>query len=228
MTISRQFQLNRCALLLLTVFCFYSAKAFSQANVSASYYWDDRHFNTLALQIASNSLPMDLSLWGFSDFHADQNNSHERQDFTKSFSEYRLSSNAPASWTGLKNLGAQIEYNDFTAGNENTLWRAGITYKYTFLDRLWMQLRVLPLQSNEDWQISLIYKLTITERLKLNGFADYNLRQDKGNMWVIEPQLEYKMSANSWLLLEYRLNDFEQDNPALDGYGWALGVRYHL
>ena len=95
-------------------------------------------------------------------------------------------------------------------------------------DRLKSQLRLFPAQNNKDEQISLGYFYVLNEDLNISGFADYNLRDGNKNQWVVEPQLNYKLSKNIWLALEYRCNGFEEDNPNLDGSGWAMGVKWNL
>ena len=213
--------------LCLFILCFIKLPDVS-AQASLSYYMDNRDFNTFAVTIASSQMPYGFSIWGFTDFHSDQNSETEREDFTRSFSEYRLSNNQLSNWTGIEGLGLQAEYNDVVPGNNNATIRGGITYKYKFLQTRWVQFRWFPLQSNKDLQASLTYGIPFTPQLSLSGFADYNIREGKENQWVIEPELNYKLSDRTWLLLEYRYNGFEEGNVNLDGKGWALGLRYKL
>ena len=200
----------------------------ASATTSVSYYIDDRDFNSITLQLSAADLPQDFSVWGFTDFLGDQSHHDERKDFTRTFSEYRLSNSKLSKLTGIDGLGLQIEYDDATPNYNNTIWRNGLTYKHKLNGKHWLQLRAMPLQNNKDRQISLIYFASIMPRLNISGFADYNIRHGNGNQWVIEPQLNFRLLNKTWLLLEYRHNGFEQDNINLDGKGWAIGIRYDL
>ena len=213
--------------LLITLLCLFLSKlaVANQLHVNLSYYWDDRDFNTATLQFSAPQLPAGFSVWGFTDFHSEQQNSAERYEFERSFSEYRISNIALADWTGIDGLGLQAEYNYFRPGS-NSAWRGGITYKRPLGEWGWTQLRLFPFQSQDEGQASLTYFIAFTEDFNLSGFADYNLRAGKSNQWVIEPQLSYRILKDTWLLLEYRYNGFEIDNATLDGNGIAAGVRY--
>ncbi|WP_444997262.1 hypothetical protein [Aliikangiella sp. IMCC44359] len=197
-------------------------------DIQTSYYWDNRDFNTATIQISNNDLGNGFSVWGFTDFHSNQDNSDDRYDLSRTFSEYRLSNNQIAKWTGVDHLGLQLEYNDSTPGNNNHQVRFGITYKQILGQSAWLQLRAFPLQSHNDGQLSLIYFYKISDGFNISGFADYNFNKNGKNQWVYEPQLNYQLSDNVWLLLEYRYNGFENSNPNLDGKGTALGIRYHF
>lgn len=194
-------------------------------NVNLSYYWDDRDFNSATLQLAIPQMPAGFSVWGFTDFYSEQHNSTERYEFERSFSEYRLSNNTLAGWTGIDGLGLQAEYNYLRPGSNST-WRGGITYKQPLAGWGWTQLRLFPFQSQDEGQASLIYFIRFTDNFNLSGFADYNLRAEKSNQWIAEPQLSYKVFTDTWLLLEYRYNGFEMDSATLDGNGIAAGIRY--
>ena len=50
-----------------------------------------------------------------------------------------------------------------------------------------------------------------------------NLRESQSDVWVIEPQLTYKLNDRFSLLAEYRFNEFEENN-GLDGQGVAFGM----
>ncbi len=198
------------------------------SSTSFNYYKDDRDFDTMGIFISENNLSHGFSIWGFTDFHSDQNTQNKRSDFTHSFSEYRLSNNLISHWVNIEGLGLQIEYNDSSPGIDNTVWRLGLTYKYIISDQHWIQLRALPLQDNADSQASLIFKFTLHPRITFTGFADYNIKSGKENLWVVEPQFNFRVLENTWLLLELRYNDFERNNSQLDGTGVAVGLRYEL
>ena len=137
------------------------------AQASLSYYLDNRDFNTFQVAIASSEMPYGFSIWGFTDFHSDQNSETEREDFTRTFSEYRLSNNKLSNWTGIEGLGLQAEYNDVVPGNNNGTIRGGFTYKYKFYKTRWLQLRWFPLQSNKDSQASLTFGIAFNQALAL-------------------------------------------------------------
>ncbi|MFK8030869.1 MAG: hypothetical protein AB8G18_11610 [Gammaproteobacteria bacterium] len=203
-------------------------------NISTAYYVDSREFGTAAIGLSSNALPAGFSFWGFSDFLGDQksNNAH----VTHSFSEYRLSHSGLGKWFGVKGLGLQLE-NDIISGRSNDVIRAGVIYKHDLpLPWLagrsrqgWLQWRYFPYQdTNTGSQASLIFNLPITDRMGITGFADYNVREGAANRWVAEPELSYRVTNKLFTLIEYRYNQFESANPALDGSAVALGIRYQF
>ena len=198
----------------------------SAAQFEASYYWDDRTYNSITLQVSARDLGAGFSVWGFTDFHGDQANAARRYDMTRSFSEYRLSNDRLGQWLHVKGLGVQLEFNDATAGNSDASWRTGLTW-HIKTGPLWMLWRAFPLQGNANQQASVAWNLRLHDRLHLSGFADANVLSDK-TVWVVEPQLNLRLLKPLWLLLEYRYHGFERLNPLLDGEGWALGLRYHL
>ena len=127
-------------------------------------------------------------------------------------------------------VGIQAEYNDQTPGR-GAVGRAGMTFKHPLpLGRgSWLQWRLLPVESiNEQSQYSLIYSAGLNDRMRLAGFADYNVRKDATNRWVIEPELSFVLSGTYAALVEYRYNGFEQHTAGLRGSGLALGVRVSL
>ena len=214
--------------LAITLSIIFNQAVFAEPNVSVSYYMDNRDYNNVTLAVSKKDMPHGFSIWGFTDFLSDQIDEDNREDFSRTFSEYRLSNNKISEWTGIKGLGLQVEYNDFIPGNKNTTWRGGITYQQKFYNKHWGQVRWHPLQSNQDTQVSIAYFIHLAQRLNLTGFADYNIRKDNDDQWVLEPQLNFRALENTWLLLEYRYNGFEKDKPNTDGDGWAIGVRYDL
>ncbi len=202
--------------------------------IAAAYYADAREFSTASVVVSAKQLPFGLSLWGFSDFHGDQQSNNFK--LTRSFSEYRLSHNGIESWTGIKGLGLQAEF-DVLSGKGNDVARAGLTYKHNLPlpwmrdsgRQGWLQWRVLPYQTNNSGsQGSLIFNVPFTERIGLTGFADYNVRDGGSNRWVIEPEINVRLSQDFYALVEYRYNQFESSNPQLDGSAFALGVRYQF
>ncbi|MET1256402.1 hypothetical protein [Aliikangiella maris] len=200
----------------------------AQGNIDISYYWDNRDFNTATLQISKNDIPNGFSFWGFTDLHSAQDNSKQRDDFSRSFSEYRLTNDLLGQWTDIKDLKLQLEYNDATPGNSNHLLRFGVTYQLIQSSQGWLQLRVFPWQSRHHGQLSVAYFYRISDNLNISGFTDYNLNSRSDNEWIYEPQLNYRLLPNFWLLLEYRYNGYEENNPTLDGSGMALGFRYQF
>lgn len=204
---------------------FKSGIMMAQTQVSTSYYWDNRNFNTAQIALSAKQLGNGFSVWGFTDLHARQQ-TEDRYDLETSFSEYRLSNNRLANWTGIANLDLQLEYNDFTPGNDNSTWRGGFTYRTAWSEGTWTQLRIFPLQSRDMGQISLTYYWSISDKVKLSGFADYNFVDNGSNQWVVEPQFNFRLSKHLWALLEYRYNGFQDENINLDGSGLAAGLRF--
>lgn len=201
--------------------------------LSLSYYLDERDFNTLEIGISSTRTLFGFSLWGFTDLHGDQGGSRDA-DFDQSFSEYRLSHAGIGEWLNLPGLGAQIEFNIFTPGS-NDVTRFGLTYRHdlplpwseTAGRDGWLQWRVFPYETDGDGgQLSLIYNIPLFSRISISGFADYNIREGAPNRWIVEPQLNVKLSPRISALLELRYNEFEDASPTLDGFAPALGLRF--
>lgn len=206
---------------LLTVSC----TAISQSlDVSASYYADSREYSTLHATLSLKGLPGGFSVWGFTDFHSDQDDKYST-DLSRAFSEYRLSHSGLGRLLSIEGLGTQVEHNHISPGNVDVT-RIGLTYKHAIFDGSWLQWRVFPIETEDDrQQLSLIYALKLSPNFSVSGFVDYNIVEGGENRWVLEPELSYKVSQRLHLLLEYRFNEFEQANSALDGRGIALGFR---
>ena len=188
------------------------------------YYFDDRDYNTLSVTTALFKLPYNLSFWGFTDFHGNQTSPRERARLTRSFSEYRLTYDLHE-LTGIEGLGVQTEFNYFSR-SDYKLARFGLVYKHSipFLrDGSWLQWRLFPEQTDDNAQFSLIYRLAFTEKLSISGFADFNINNGSRDRWVVEPQLNYQITENISVHLEYRHNGFEDANKALRGNGFAVG-----
>jgi hypothetical protein len=197
-------------------------------SLDATYYLDNREFNTLNLQIATK-LPGNLSIWGFTDFHGNQGVGHGFGNLRRSFSEYRLSHGGLGAALGVKGLGMQAEYNLLTPSDQD-LGRFGLTYRHDLplpgTGRTgWLQWRAFPIETDGNGgQASLIYSLPLTESMSIGGFADFNLIEDAPHRWILEPQLNLKVADGFWAVLEYRYNGFEGAG-GLDGSGWAAGVK---
>ena len=195
-------------------------------SLQSIYYLDHRDFNTLSVFTSAGNLPLNFSFWGFTDFHGNQLAPRDRARLTYAFSEYRLTYNLKE-LTGVKGLGFQSEYNYFSRSDKD-LVRFGLVYKHSLnfiAEGSWLQWRVFPVQTdNDNEQISLIYKFPINEKWSISGFADYNIKHEAQDRWVIEPQLNYMINKYFSAHLEYRYSGFEKANDALRGHGIAFGL----
>ena len=190
-----------------------------------SFYFDSRAFSTLAIGVTANKLPLGLQLWGFTDLHGPQNEADHGSDVTRSFSEYRLSHDGIGRLLNVSGFALQVEYNDFTPGR-NAIVRFGLTYKHSLPIPGWLQWRVFPVETDGNGgQLSLIYNFILHDRLRITGFADYNVANGGAKTWVIEPQLIVSLSPPIWGLLEFRYNGFESAAPELRGSGMAGGIQ---
>jgi hypothetical protein len=203
-----------------------SVKEKYKLNLQSVYYLDHRDYNTLSVITSAGDLPLNLSFWGFTDFHGNQLSPIDRSRLTYSFSEYRLTYDLE-DLTGVEGLGFQGEYNYFSKSDKDVA-RFGPVYKHSlsFLpDGSWLQWRVFPVQTDDgNSQFSLIYKFVIAEKWSVSGFADYNLNDDAQDRWVIEPQLNYIINDYLSCHLEYRYNGYEDANDSVKGHGVAFGV----
>lgn len=212
-------------LALIPVIC----DAQSRSQSTLTYYADQRDYNSLNIQTHSQLIPTTLDIWGFTDFHSQQDQSSRRFDLTRYFAEYRLRTALDKRWMrGIAGLGVEIEYND-SSGPGNELLRMGITYRHPLplsgRSRGWLQWRLLPYETDgSGQQFSLIHFLAWGDRLALTGFADFNHDETAANRWVAESQVSYVLSGSLRAVAEVRYNGFEEANPALDGTGVAIGV----
>jgi len=194
-----------------------------------TYYGDSRGFNTLAV-LAAGDLPMNFKFFGFVDFHGTHNTPDARFDLSRFFLEYRLRKTiSPQLVMNIQGLGLDLEYNDF-AGKGNNILRAGLTFKHILpvLSNGWLQWRFFPYESDgSGMQFSLIYNFPFGDRIYLTGFADMNMDENE-NIWVIEPQLNINIFQNVDMVLEGRYHGYEENNPALEGQGVAIGLKVKL
>ncbi len=202
-------------------------------HINLSYYFDSRDYNTMNLLVNSTALPWGLNVFGFTDLHGTEGQSSNRFDMTRFFHEYRLRRPlSPDRLLGLKGFDIELEYNDAN-GPDNSLLRAGLGYQHSvpFLhqDKSWLQWRILPWRSDgKGWQLSNTHFFVLTERIKLIGFADYNIVNNAPNQWVAESELSFTLTDTFDLIVEGRFNGFEERNPSLDGVGVAGGIRVKL
>jgi hypothetical protein len=194
-----------------------------------NYYFDSREYNNLTLMNGARKLPWDFSIWGFVDINGDQNRPSKRFELTRYFIEYRLSREVDPNWVfGIKGIRLETEYNGFN-GRNNDLVRFGATFKRSFKlvngRSHWIQWRFHPLESDgSGMQTSMIYFFSITPRISISGFADYNINSRTSNKWLAEPQLNFSLNKTFDLVVEGRYNGFEDQNPNLDGLGIAGGL----
>ena len=82
------------------------AKIFSKPppNVVAQYIFDDRDFNSLAVYVSTLRFPLGISVWGFTEVNAAQDDAVHRFDLTRTFSEYRFSHNGLGDMLNVKGL----------------------------------------------------------------------------------------------------------------------------
>ena len=203
-----------------------SLKEQYKLDLQSIYYLDNRDFNTLSVITSAGALPLNLSFWGFTDFHGNQTEPKDRGRLTYSFSEYRLTYNLQ-DLTGIEGLGFQAEYNYFSRSDKDVA-RFGPVFKHS-LDFLpagsWLQWRFFPIQTDhKNTQVSLIYKFALFGKWSITGFADYNVNSDATDRWIIEPQLNFAINKHISLHLEYRYNGYEDDNDNLRGHGVAMGI----
>jgi len=125
-------------------------------NIIALYVLDDRDFNSLAVYVNTFRFPLGISVWGFTEVNATQNDPAHRFDMTRTFSEYRFSHKGLGDMLSVNGLVAQVEYNDITpqAGH---LLRFGVAYRHNLkipefgsIGGLngWLQWRAHPYQTN--------------------------------------------------------------------------------
>ncbi len=197
----------------------------------ATYLFDHREYNTLTISGGFKNLPLGFNAWGFVDIHSEQNNESNRFDFTRYFLEYRLRRTLDPEWVmGIQGLGLEVEYNDSNGANNNLL-RFGIYYKHDIPlitgQKSWVQWRYFPIQTNRNAksQASMVYRIGLTDRFYVSGFADFNIDENGKNRWVAEPQLNYEIIDNVNFVLEGRINEYEEANPNLTSTGVALGLK---
>ena len=202
-----------------------------KSKVGLTYYLDSREYETLAVFSAADGLPFGLRLWGFTDMNGYQDHQNGRFRLDRYFSEYRVL--LPLKSYGLFNrdgFGAIVEYNDFN-GPSNSLVRFGPYYQHPlplFGDRSGsLQWRIFPLETDAGgWQASVSYAIPLADRVSITGFADINFAEVGAHRWVVEPQLNLRLSRRFSAVVELRHNGFEQASGLLEGTGVAGGLRY--
>lgn len=233
----------RVQISLLFCFCLYVPSLLGQisadiplnqkigAKFNFTYYFDSRDYNTFNIFTGVKHLPGGLEYWGFTDIHAAQSDATHRFDFTRYFMEYRLIYTIHPEWVnGLKGYELEAEFDD-SDGSGNALLRFGVTYKHS-IPLPWqthggLRWRIHPYESDGNgYQASLLYSLPLTAKVKITGFADYNVVENAENRWVIEPQLTWKLNGYLNIRLEFRYNGFENATKNLDGSGIALGFGF--
>ena len=70
--------------------------------------------------------------------------------------------------------------------------------------------------------------LVLAERIKLIGFSDYHIMNDRPNEWVWESELSFTLTDTFDLIVEGQYNGFQEAIPGLDGVGVAGGIRVKL
>lgn len=202
-------------------------------NVVMQYIFDDRDFNSLAVYVSTLRFPLGISVWGFTEVNADQDDAVHRFDLTRTFSEFRFSHNGLGDILNVKGLVAQIEYNDSTPF-PGPLLRFGVAYRHNLkIPQLgsvgglngWLQWRAHPYQTGgSGGQASLIYFLPFHKKAFINGWLDLNYSENFRRKWVFGPFLNLKIGERSWVVFRYNYNGIE-DAIGLDGTGWGLGLR---
>ena len=202
-------------------------------SVIAQYLYDERDFNSLAVYVSTDRLPLGLSIWGFTEVNGSQNMPHDRYNLSRSLSEYRFSFNKLGRELKIKGLVAQIEYNDITPGGGEIL-RFGVAYKHNLaipsIGKIgglngWLQWRTHPVETDGDGgQASLIYFIPFHKKAHVNGWIDLNYADGNSPRWVVGPFFNLFLHESIWAVLRYRYNGIE-DAFGLDGTGWALGLR---
>ncbi len=199
--------------------------------VNLSYYFDSRDYNTMNILVNSTALPWGFNIFGFTDIHGTENVPTERFELNRFYHEYRLRrplDDLP--FMPIKGFDLEFEINDSNLPKSGVA-RIALGYQHSvpFLKKGWLQWRILPWRSDgKGWQLSMTHFLVLAERIKLIGFADYNIMNDRPNEWVWESELSFTLTETFDLILEGRYNGFEEAIPGLDGVGVAGGIRIKL
>ena len=150
------------------------------------------------------------------------------------YHEYRLRQATRRSSRLCQSRGLTLEFeiNDSNLPKErrgaNRDW--AISTQFPFIKKGWLAMAdsYLWRSDGKGWQLSMTHFLVLTERIKLIGFADYNIMNDRPNEWVWESELSFTLTETFDLILEGRYNGFEEAIPGLDGVGVAGGIRIKL
>ncbi len=201
------------------------------AKVGLTQYFDSRRYETLTVSSQVDNLPFGLRLWGFTDFHSNQNHPNGRFHFDRYFMEYRaLLPLQSGSLSNSDSFGGIAEYNDFN-GPGNNLVRFGAYYQHALPlagpRKVSLQWRVFPFETDgRGWQTSVSYSVPLVDRVSITGFADLNFVGQGAHRWLVEPQLNVRLKGSLFAVLEFRYNGFEQAAAGLRGTGVALGLRF--
>jgi len=197
---------------------------------SLTQYFDSRRFETATLFSKVDHLPLGLQLWGFTELHGNQSRPDGRLPLDRYFMEYRLLRPLGSSWLSNSDAaGAIAEYDDLN-GLKNRVVRLGIYYQHATslpgVGKAFLQWRVFPWESDgRGWQASVSYRVPLTNRVSVTGFADANLLGGGVHRWLYEPQLNVRLNEHLSAVTEFRYNGFERVDPDQQAAGVALGLR---
>ena len=149
--------------------------------------------------VNSTALPWGFNIFGFSDFHGTENVPTERFELNQFYHEYRL--RRPLDdWSliPIKGFDFEFEINDSNLPRDGVV-RVGIGYQHSvpflYNENSWLQWRILPWRSDgKGWQLSMTHFLVLAERIKLIGFVDYNIMNDRPNEFVWESELSFTLT----------------------------------
>jgi hypothetical protein len=201
-----------------------------KTKVALTYYLDTRSFNTLTLLTNTTNLPAGFNIFGFVDLLSEQKNADQRFDMTRYFLEYRLRRNIDPDWIfGLNGVGLETEYND-GSGTNNSVLRFGANYTHeipSFTNQQgWWQWRYFPVETDgTGTQLGAAWSIPILNWIFISGFADLNINDIGDDNWVIEPQLNFKITETFDLVLEGRFNEIEESTTGKDGLGVSGGIK---
>lgn len=202
-----------------------SKSANPRLRVNLTGFVDSRGYSTFGSWFSLSNLRHGFKILGFHDLHSEQAMINNLFGFNRVFTEYRISNDKLGEWLGAP-FDIQVEFNSFSASGSRRA-RFGIQKKINFQKSSFVNLRFMPIETDEGGQFSLFTSIPfINGKFRFSGFFDLNVLNYK--TWdvaiVSEPALRYFVTDHAAVMLEYRWNSFENRNLNLEGTGIAVGL----
>ncbi len=200
-------------------------------------YYDTREFSVFTYNILAN-LPKRFQYFSLTNYESSNSSSGLSKNYAEHNLRWGIGEAIPLDLTlqyvlrnGENNndvrLGFRWKVNQ-TKGIQKMFNKLNMSYS---LNPMLLQFR-LHNKTTYMTQIEHVYSILLlpkicNKRLYLGGFADQNFIYNNGGVsfkWVSEHQLGYRILNRLYVVLEYRINDYYQN----DTYGLGYGLEYKI
>ena len=216
--------INALLICLFFGFCYSQKKGFIDFN----YYYDSNKSTILTINTAS-SINTNFSYFGFINFY----NSIDAKDLSNIESFY---SEQNVRWNALnsKSIDFTLQWN-LRSGLKSDRLRLGIRLILSKVNQLKSLFKLFnmsysinyhfyQLDSDDiyNWQMEHVYRIKITEKIYLSGFADHSFGGEINPKIVSEHQIGYLIYNNFYIIYELRINQYRKGKELSS----AIGLEY--